>query len=147
MKKPNDFVMSKPCKSCPFRNDVFPFLSMPRILQIIKAHAFACHSTIDYTDSEDGNAKVLPSSKQCAGRAIMLMRDGVPDTFMQASMRMNVSDWTKLDMANPNVYLSRVECIAAYLVANEKLRPLDAVVKAQCLIDSDRYTPPNRRKS
>lgn len=142
--KPNDFVLAKPCKSCPFRSDVRPFLHIARVLGIIKAPAFACHNTVEY--GEEGDANVVERSKQCAGRAIMLMRDGVPDTFMQASMRLNVSDWTKLDMANPNVYRSRVECVAAYIVANEGLRPLDAIVKAERLLEGDRYVMPNRRE-
>lgn len=137
MKKPNDFVMAKPCKSCPFRNDVFPFLRVARIVGIIKAPAFACHNTVDY--GEEGNANVVERSKQCAGRAIMLMRDAAPDTFMQASQRMNVSDWTKLDLADPDVYRSRIECVAAYVMANgERKTEREAIDYARKLLRSRR---------
>ena len=82
----SDFV-KKPCKHCPFRVDVKPFLHPDRAYEIA-AHAsnpynsFPCHKTTESDD--DGNCYGTEESKECAGFLTMRAREseeGVPEGF------------------------------------------------------------------
>lgn len=66
----NKEFMEKPCKHCPFRRDVTPFLTTPRAEEIAFAacnpyNSFPCHKTLDYDD--DGETMAVSESLQCAG--------------------------------------------------------------------------------
>jgi len=66
---------SKPCKTCPFRKDVNPFLHPERAYDIslmaeYSYQNFPCHNTFKYTDEEDENGESiadLTGSRTCAG--------------------------------------------------------------------------------
>jgi hypothetical protein len=68
----SDFV-KKPCKHCPFRNDVKPYLHPDRAAEIAYASqnpysSFPCHKTIDYDENEEGeDERDMSKSKECAG--------------------------------------------------------------------------------
>jgi len=62
--------MVRPCKHCPFRRDVRPFLHPERgyELAVISQNpytSFECHKTTEHDD--EGNGYAVESSKQCAG--------------------------------------------------------------------------------
>jgi hypothetical protein len=76
----SDFV-KVPCKHCPFRKDVKPFLHPERAEEFVYAahnpfNTFTCHKTLDH--DEDGNHVVSQESKECAGFLTMKAVFGIP---------------------------------------------------------------------
>lgn len=62
---------SKPCKHCPFRTDVRPFLHPARASQIAESvfhpwATFACHETTDHNDDGE-HVRNWQKEKICAG--------------------------------------------------------------------------------
>lgn len=63
--------MVVPCKSCPFRKDVKPFLHPKRgeelaLLSLNPYNTFPCHKTTEYCEVRDETV-VTENSKHCAG--------------------------------------------------------------------------------
>lgn len=70
----------KPCKSCPFRRDVTPFLHPERAEDIANSACnpyseFHCHATLGYDDDE-GDTMVVETSLVCAGFLAMQITEG-----------------------------------------------------------------------
>jgi hypothetical protein len=68
----SDF-MKKPCKDCPYRRDVKPFLT-PERGEELAYHAtnpynsFPCHKTTEASEDDEGSEMmVTEESKECAG--------------------------------------------------------------------------------
>jgi len=65
--------MKAPCKHCPFRRDVTPFLHPERAKELAynaenRYGDFVCHKTTERDDdNEDGEMLVTEASKECAG--------------------------------------------------------------------------------
>lgn len=86
------YYMKKPCKHCPFRNDVKPYLHPERAADIAYLaenpySSFACHKTTEYDeDSEEGEMMVTENSKECAGFLTLRAQAGeeVPEGFEPA---------------------------------------------------------------
>lgn len=84
--------MKRPCKHCPFRNDVKPYLRYERFRDLAYAtqnpyNSFACHKTTEYDENEDGEDMVVTeNSKECAGFLTMQVNEGkkCPDGFEPA---------------------------------------------------------------
>lgn len=80
------FVKS-PCKHCPFRNDVKPYLHPDRAAEIAYAtqnpySSFSCHKTTEY--DEDLEDQICTNeSKECAGFLTMRAQAGesIPNGF------------------------------------------------------------------
>jgi len=79
--------MEKPCKHCPYRHDVKPFLTPERgeelayITENPYSH-FACHKTTEHDDESDsGEMLVTENSKTCAG-FLTLMANNVEDGYL-----------------------------------------------------------------
>lgn len=99
--------MKKPCKHCPFRSDVTPFLHPDRADEISCAASnpyseFHCHTTTEY--DEDGDDMVATGdSKICAGFLAMQINEAgidAPDDFKFPS----------------NVYSDSYEMVEAYMI-------------------------------
>lgn len=114
----------RPCKSCPFRADVKPFITWQRAKEICDAllvhqGSFQCHKTVDYDKAdEDGevSAHVAASeenAQHCAGATIMLEKMERPNQWMRIAERIGKYDRTKLDMSSP-VYGSAAAMVAAH---------------------------------
>lgn len=82
-----DYV-KKPCKHCPFRKDVKPFLHPSRAEDIAYATqnrfaTFPCHQTTDFDDDDERIA--TGKEKECAGfltmRALDACEDDMPEGF------------------------------------------------------------------
>lgn len=79
--------VKKPCKHCPFRNDVKPYLHPSRAEEIAYVSqnpysSFPCHKTTEYNeDSED--MECTETSKECAGMLTMRAQAGedIPEGF------------------------------------------------------------------
>jgi hypothetical protein len=117
------FDLVRPCGNCPFRTDMHPFLEAARVREILgdpdakgkrsfPATAFICHKTIDYDDSARGRV-VDPNNQHCAGAAIVLIRDEIPNDAMQLAERLLGWKPDRLDMTAA-VYQSRRDCIRAH---------------------------------
>lgn len=81
-----DFI-KKPCKHCPFRIDVKPFLHPDRAEEIAYSTQnpyanFPCHKTIEH-DEDSGEGFEVESSKTCAGFLTMRAQQGeeIPEGF------------------------------------------------------------------
>lgn len=85
-----DFV-KKPCKHCPYRNDVKPYLTLERTEELAYLPSnpyndFLCHKTIEYDGYEDHQGRStgdFEKSKTCAGFLTLRAQDGedVPEGF------------------------------------------------------------------
>lgn len=96
------FNLRKPCDNCPFRSDK-PFygLGPERVREIAECDGtFPCHKTTDL-DTEDGEARVLPTSSHCAGFLIFRERLEQPSQMMRIAERLGLYDRHKLDMTAP----------------------------------------------
>lgn len=79
----------KPCKHCPFRSDVKPYLHPERAEEIAYAsqnpyNSFSCHETTEPDEESDsGEMLVTERSKECAGFLTLRAQEGldVPDGF------------------------------------------------------------------
>lgn len=89
----SDHIMKKPCKHCPYRNDVKPFLTPERGEELAyfaqnKYNSFPCHQTTEYNDdSEYGDTRVeTVNSKTCAGFVTLQCNEGmtIPKGFEPA---------------------------------------------------------------
>lgn len=117
------FDLVRPCKDCPFRTDVTPYLTARRVREITGAlirrdQTFACHKTIK--SDEDGDTYATGESQHCAGATIMLERLGRPNQMMRIAERLRVYDRSKLDLAAP-VYATPALMAAAQRRGNKSL--------------------------
>lgn len=85
----SDF-MKAPCKHCPFRNDVKPFMHPERAEELAyaaenKYSSFACHKTTEYNEYFD-DMECTERSKECAGFLTLRAQLGeeVPEGFEPA---------------------------------------------------------------
>lgn len=68
-----NWFMKSPCKHCPFRRDVTPFLHPERGAELAYSadnpyNSFQCHKTTEANeDTEDGEMYATSDSKECAG--------------------------------------------------------------------------------
>ena len=81
----SDFI-KKPCKHCPFRHDVKPFLHPERAEDLAYSatnpySSFPCHKTTEHDDNDDGFGKTIEveTTKQCAG-FLTLMHNELGET-------------------------------------------------------------------
>lgn len=98
----SNFV-KKPCKNCPFRSDVKPFLHPDRASEIAYSAQnpysdFTCHSTIEYDGDEDDFGRAtgdFSKSKTCAGFLTLRAQNGenIPDGFEPSWELCYTDDW------------------------------------------------------
>jgi hypothetical protein len=98
------FDLITPCKDCPFRTDVAPYLTAERVYEIGDAcerrqETFACHKTVEYDD--EGEPVRTQKEQHCAGALIMLERLETPNQMMRIAERFGAYDRTKLRMDAP----------------------------------------------
>ena len=73
--------MKQPCKQCPFRHDVKPFLRPLRGTELAlhatnPYNSFTCHKTLEH-DDEIGHVYGV-KSKECAGFMTLQINEGAP---------------------------------------------------------------------
>ena len=101
-----DYNLKRPCKDCPFRTDVAPYLTGKRAQEIATSLAqgsdFPCHKTTVPVEDEDGSDRMATSdSKMCAGALIMMEKQGTPNQLMRIMGRLGVYNPDNLDMESP----------------------------------------------
>jgi hypothetical protein len=107
------FKLKRPCKNCPFRSDIEPFITPGRAVEIAESIVrgdsfFPCHKTIDYSTEEcDENGTPLPYKLQqennfCAGALILYEKCGSgANRNMRIGQLFGLYDPKKLDMTSP----------------------------------------------
>ena len=101
-----NFNLTAPCKDCPFRNDIEPFLTKGRAQEIVEGitdlqGTFACHKTTKPSDDDDCEMLVVKKSEHCAGAMILLEKLNQPNQLMRIAERLSMYDRRKLDMDAP----------------------------------------------
>lgn len=114
----NVFKLKSPCKDCPFRTDVTPFLSPERVQGfkqdlIINDNHFHCHKTVKYGENDEGETHDVSNSQLCAGAMILQEKHGRPSVMARLGRVYGLYSPQKLDMVAP-VYNSIDEMIEAY---------------------------------
>lgn len=97
--------MKTPCKHCPFRNDITPYLHPQRAEELAYASqnpyiSFSCHKTTEYDeDSEDGEMMVTANSKECAGFLTLRAQGGeaTPDGFEPSWDICYIDEWDMIE--------------------------------------------------
>lgn len=91
--------VKKPCKHCPFRNDIKPYLHPERAAEIAYAAQnpysdFPCHKTTE-SDEEGEEMLVTEESKTCAGFLTLRAQGGeeVPEGFEPSWDICYTDDW------------------------------------------------------
>lgn len=103
------YDLASPCKECPFRNDIRPYISTERVIEIIEAGPFSCHKTTTCRGVSNDD----PDAQHCAGALILLEKMEKPHQLMRIAERFGVYDRHKLNMDSP-VYDSFTEVISAH---------------------------------
>jgi hypothetical protein len=85
-----NYYCKKPCKHCPFRNDIKPFLTNEFAEELAYStenpyNSFPCHKTTEYDDDSEDMERTN-ESKECAGFITMqIIANGenfTPDGFI-----------------------------------------------------------------
>lgn len=105
----DEYYMKAPCKHCPFRSDVKPYLTPQRGEELAYAtqnpfNSFPCHKTTVSDEGFDGEGGVMVAteeSKECAG-------------FMTLQYSENGMTLPKGFTPANNVYCDTLEMIWAY---------------------------------
>lgn len=110
------YTLTTPCKDCPFRTDVVPFLGPERAQDIADSCSedanFYCHKTVDY-DSDSGASTISGRARVCAGFLITMERENRANQATRVAERLGMYDSTALDHDAP-VYDSMSEWVAAH---------------------------------
>lgn len=110
------FNLKRPCAECPFRTDK-NHLSAERAAEIASGllegdASFSCHKTLDY-EGDDGEGVHTSETEHCAGAAIFLMHQDMPNQIMRIAYRMRWASPDDLDMDAP-VHRDRASFIRAH---------------------------------
>jgi hypothetical protein len=105
--------MAAPCKHCPFKRDVRPFLHPERAYDIAcnaesRHGTFPCHKTTQEDESEwgEGEMAIVETTKECAGHLCMKAQSN-GSTFYDSEGFEPKPEW--------NCYENSHEMHAAYL--------------------------------
>jgi len=115
------YTLTTPCKKCPFRNDIDPYIRPGRVLELEQALAgggtFTCHkTTVESEEDEDGWTEMIdgPNARFCAGAMILVERDYGGNQMLRIAERLGMYDAEKLNMDAP-VYDSFGEMYEVHL--------------------------------
>lgn len=99
----DEYYMKEPCKHCPYRHDVTPFLTSERGEELAyhaqnPYNSFTCHKTMEhgeYDDEETGCEMVQTDhSKECAGFITLQINEGMdcPEGFTSSDKAYGCAD-------------------------------------------------------
>lgn len=104
------FKLRRPCKNCPFRKDVVPFLGGRRAEQmaqevVMEERTFTCHETIDYDKwDEETNPEGwqdIRKNNHCVGAIQLIESVGRPHQMLQVAERLGLYDPKNIDRSTP----------------------------------------------
>lgn len=139
-----------PCKKCPFRTDVEPYLRPGRTREIAEnireGGDFACHETTVSVVNDSGEEQLvdLPGvSQMCAGALITLEKSGEYPQNLRIAERLGFYDPTRLKMGSP-VYDSLTEWVRSYSPVQTVTTADGEVLEFEhcAVVDSDCEDPP-----
>jgi hypothetical protein len=111
------YALTAPCRNCPFRTDLEPYLRADRAREIAAAlhdgGTFDCHKTVTYDDEpEDDGPRRTGREQQCAGALIVMEREGTAGQATRIAGRLGLHDPDRLDLDAP-VFDSLAEWVRA----------------------------------
>ncbi len=99
------FARVKPCKKCPFRTDVEPYLRQDRVTEIVtniqQGGAFYCHETTVVSGDEEDEMAAGPDSSVCAGSIIVMEKMDQPNQHLRIAERMGSYDRSRMHLDSP----------------------------------------------
>lgn len=107
------YTLTTPCKNCPFRSDIQPYLTTARAQNIsddLDDATFYCHKTLDYDRAEEDtlddegpdDSRIIGNrARACAGAMILMEKEERPNNPMRVAERLGIYDHTRLDMDAP----------------------------------------------
>lgn len=108
------FDLTRPCKDCPFRTDIRPYLHPERAREIAEymtkeGKTFPCHKTVTYDGPRDRSKE-----QHCAGALIFAENTGGVERnqMLRIAMRLRIFDPEALDTTSP-VYRSVEDMVRA----------------------------------
>jgi len=111
------FAAVRPCKHCPFRTDITPYLRAERATDIAasirRGEDFPCHATVTYDDSDGLETADTGNAARCAGAMIICEKTDRPTQAMRIGERLGLYDRHSLDMAAP-VYDTLTDWVNAH---------------------------------
>lgn len=120
------FTLTKPCKDCPFRNDITPYLTEARAKEITDGIlkddiTFTCHKTLDGTWEHDEDGKYTPGDGDihCAGALILNEKEGRPNWRIRLAAFLGLFEPERLDLSAP-VYDSAKDMCRAHFAASKR---------------------------
>lgn len=113
--------MVRPCKKCPFRNDVEPYIRPDRAVEIAMSLAqggeFYCHETT-VVDEDDENGAAMtsgPNTLVCAGSVLTMINGEEENKMLRIAERIGSFDRSRLaDGAEKMVHGSLLEWQRSY---------------------------------
>lgn len=106
-----------PCKKCPFRTDVTPYLRPSRAREIAKSiregAEFPCHETTVPDPDNDAENIATSSSQACAGALIIQEKQGSLNQLARISERIGLYDRDAMRLDAP-VYASFADWVRAH---------------------------------
>ncbi len=106
-----NYDLTKPCSQCPFRNDIDPYLTYDRVLELEESLVrgdFPCHKTTVPVEPESEELNedfcdmaATDDSQHCAGALILLEKLKLPSQMMRIAGRLGLYDHRKLDLTSP----------------------------------------------
>lgn len=118
------YGLVSPCKKCPFRTDVEPYLRTERAREIAETlqegSEFPCHETTVMQADETGEETLVegPRSRFCAGAMATMEREGAPNQMLRVAERLGFYDPAKLMSRDQPVYRSLSDWVQAHARAN-----------------------------
>lgn len=98
------YSLTTPCRNCPFRSDVAPYLTKGRVRELsrgLERGEFTCHKTT-VTDPDDDSENIDgPKARHCAGALILMEKASQPSQMMRIAERIGMYDADALDMDAP----------------------------------------------
>lgn len=101
------FARVKPCKKCPFRTDVEPYLTQDRVTEIVTDVAngapFWCHETTVMVEDDEDGSEMAPdeNSAVCAGSIIVMEKMDQPNQYLRIAERVGAYDRERMHMDSP----------------------------------------------
>jgi len=99
------FAAVRPCKHCPFRTDITPYLRAERAADIAasirRGEDFPCHQTVDFGEEDGVETADTGNAARCAGAMIICEKTDRPTQAMRIGERLGLYDRHSLDMTAP----------------------------------------------
>ncbi|GAB3304098.1 hypothetical protein EK0264_03620 [Epidermidibacterium keratini] len=111
------YDLTTPCKRCPFRSDIDPYLRPARASEIAEAlrqgSTFTCHKTTVVDPRNEARMVPGPRAQFCAGALATMEREGFANQMMRIAERIGLYDAARVDFDAP-VYDSLADWLAAH---------------------------------